>query len=158
MLAKMDQTRDDARNSGVRQNVKKVQYALEAYAADHDGHLPAREEWLAVVAKVENVHGDNGRPVNPFAEGRKARNQRRPVPLGPLMPAAPEVFPTVEGAELGAGHAPKSHTYDALTYGAIACDIDQERDVYVIYGVGKRGDQAVVVAVATNDNDPTPGQ
>jgi hypothetical protein len=65
--------------------------------------------------------------------------------LAPLLkPASENVQPTPEGTVLGPGKEASSSQFDALTYGAIVYDYDAASKVYVIYGIGRKGDQAIV--------------
>jgi len=55
------------------------------------------------------------------------------------------------GADLGPGQVPRDGRFAAHTYGALVYDRDDRSGRYVLYGIGRRGEQAVLVGVAEGE-------
>lgn len=128
-------SQDASKNSQVRTNAKTLQLALEIYATDHDGLYPDLQDWQDRPAL----------PANPFGKPSQA------TLLGPSANlTGPGEEPTAKEAVLGKGKAPGEDPYDVLTYGALVCAVSADRKSYVVYGIGKHANQAVVV-VALSD-------
>jgi peptidoglycan hydrolase-like protein with peptidoglycan-binding domain len=55
------------------------------------------------------------------------------------------------GADLGPGAMPTQGRFTANTYGALIYDRDDRTGRYILYGIGRRGDAAVLVGVAEGE-------
>jgi hypothetical protein len=138
-------------------NFQLVADALTRYAATAEGRpFPAPEAWIGTLAERGLLPG-NALPASPWEHARAwgllaPRRYRQANELAPeagLVDAgrlAHGARPTAEGTVLGAGHQPDHATFDAKTYGALVYDADPKGRLAVLYGIGRKGDQAVVLA------------
>lgn len=153
---------NDTTQTFLNENVKPVVSALSRYAAGSDDNrlFPAAEDW------VDNLctHGllpANALPPSPwkaearwFQLGTPAGFRQANTPDWPqgLVDAAQLVRgarASAVGTVLGHGELPTHATFDATTYGALLYDVDPAGQVAVLYGVGQKGDQAVISSVET---------
>lgn len=140
--------RDEEFNKLVASHVNVLRMALEMYATDNNGAYPAETEVLAAISKDHYLPG-NMLPRNPWG-GKRQTNAVAPASLPALRPAAKPVALTPRGTDLGPGQLPGDGGYTARTYGAIVYGYLPKEQIYVVYGIGKLGDRAIVVAAATN--------
>lgn len=152
---------DRARNTAVMANVDACRMALEQYAADHKGRYPydneGRPDHFASRAPGHFLGGNylpgNQLPASPWGQQPQAVRIR---PEGPSMPMVPDIEdgyapppPDTPLYAQGQVQDPPSR-YDH--YGGLAYDVTEggSQTEYVLYGIGKKGDQAVSVLAVTN--------
>ncbi|MNL33195.1 hypothetical protein D3C87_1550900 [compost metagenome] len=138
-------------NKQLVSNLHAVQMALEMYAVDHSGKYPSAESFMRELTYQGILYLDEDRmPRNPFSsyELRQSNAILLPANGSPLKSATAET-PTPAGSILGPGKAPHNSLHDLTTFGAIVYDYDPKRGSYVLYGIGQRGDDAVVTYVIT---------
>ncbi|HEY9724234.1 MAG TPA: hypothetical protein V6D47_19695 [Oscillatoriaceae cyanobacterium] len=136
---------ETAANNSVKAEVLVTILALEEYAVDHEGVYPTTGALIAALS--ERYLPDGMMPGNPWVP--TGLRQGNAVGVGALLAAAGHQ-PTPVGTVLGAGKTADSSRFDALTYGAVVYDYDTKNRDYVVYGIGRRGDQAIVSYVWTN--------
>jgi len=137
--------RELAANNRVKAEVLLTILALEEYAVDHGGVYPPSDGLVADLS--ERYLPDGMMPANPWVP--PGLRQGNAVGVNALLAAAGKQ-PTPVGTALGAGKTADSSQFDALTFGAVIYDYEPRSQNYVIYGIGRRGDQAVVSYVWTN--------
>ncbi|MBO9540196.1 hypothetical protein J7643_06350 [bacterium] len=138
-------------NEELGANLRAFHMALEMYAVDHAGNYPAAETALKALTHQGTYYMANDQmPPNPFStyELHQSNAIRLPASNSPLKPAT-ATTPTPKGTRLGPGKVPHNSLHDVTTFGAIVYDYDPARASYVIYGIGKQGDDAVVTYVIT---------
>jgi type II secretory pathway pseudopilin PulG len=141
---------DKARDASVRANVNTLRLGLEQWAVDNNGTYPV--DLMAMVRSKGNYMPGRQLPPSPWGNGRFRQANMltvadAPVKLnGPNDPAGPSPVGTV----LGPGKVPTGATFDATTYGAILYDHEPKEEKYLLYGIGKKQNKAVVVYVAKN--------
>jgi hypothetical protein len=121
-----------------------IQGALATFAATHDGRFPPVAQFPV---ELVTYLPEADLPASPaWAEGiRQVRNVGVAAPL-----AGPAGAPTPIGTVLGAGRLPTSdEDFTARTWGAWCYAHDAATNRYVLYGVGRSGDLAVVGYVGT---------
>lgn len=133
------------RNGEMQAAVNTVRLAVEEYANDHGGSYPTTEGWMAAVAQKDYLTGHQ-LPKNPWT--RQPQRARVAMPKG-LPTAKMRVLgarKVAEWAPLGKGREPDRQrgAVDALDFGALIYDCEPRSNNYVIYGIGKQGDQAIV--------------
>lgn len=146
VLQDFEGAREKAYAASVRANMYAVGLAIEQYNIDNVGTYPANEGWLAAVTNF-NYLPDDQMPQNPYLRenGQRSRQANDVGVAGtPLAPATAKK-PSPEGTVVGPGRLPDGKAYDARTYGAIVYDHDPASGSYVLYAIGRRGADAVVV-------------
>ncbi|MEB3328768.1 MAG: hypothetical protein VKQ33_06010 [Candidatus Sericytochromatia bacterium] len=132
------------RNDGVRANLRTVALALSMYARDHQGRYPADGLWLRELGRRYYLPSQR-LPDNPWTLMGEWGQANAPA-LGLLPPIdGPDFNPPVPGTVLGKGVRPLGSVYGPTTYGAVLYDATPDRRLCVLYGVGQRGDDAVLV-------------
>ena len=116
-----------------------IQGALATFAATHDGRYPPTHQFPV---ELVTYLPEADLPASPaWPEG--IRQVRTVAIRGPL--AAAGGLPTPVGTVLGPGRLPTSDAdFDARTWGAWIYDHDVATNRYVLYGIGRSGDVAVV--------------
>lgn len=135
---------ETAANNGVKAEVLQTILALEEYAVDHDGAYPTRDEFVTALAPYLP---DGMMPANPWVPA--GLRQGDGVGVGQHLAPAGEP-PTPVGTLLGAGQLASSSRFAPRTFGAVVYDYDAQTHHYVIYGIGRRGAQAIVTYAWTN--------
>ena len=141
-------------NQMVHQEAYLVHQSLEAYAAEHHGHLPPRATWIATLAEGSPATTDQGalRPVRTLGATVGQTAALTPAMLG--LPGATDLLAAgqvVLGKPLAGGQrAAHGAPARADDYGAVLYDVDPVTDTYVIYAIGKREGHAAVVAMFSN--------
>ena len=144
-LPSFEGAREKGRNAQVSANANTLRMALEQYAVDHEGTYPPGPDWLGpLVAKKPGYLPGDRLAANPYGKPRQANA------LG--LADVPVQLPGPGGnakaglhTKLGPGKRPGAGPYDALTYGALIYGLDAAKQEYVLYGVGERNGQAVIV-------------
>ena len=116
-----------------------IQAGLATFAATHDGrHPPVAQFPVELVTYLPEAD----LPASPaWPEG--IRQVRNVAIAAPLVGAAGA--PAAIGTVIGRGRLPTSdQDFDARTWGAWIYDHDPASNRYVLYGVGRSGDFAVV--------------
>ncbi len=116
-----------------------IQGALATFAATHDGRYPPTHQFPV---ELVTYLPEADLPASPaWPEGIR---QVRTVAIAAPLVAAIGV-PTAVGTVLGRGRLPTSdEDFDARTWGAWIYDHDVATNRYVLYGIGRSGDLAVV--------------
>lgn len=140
---------EERANLQVKSNLHVVQMALEMYAVDHQRSYPLPASLLRALRPQYLVDGHF--PRNPFASHSRSLYQRNVILVdrrSGLLPAGR--IQTSPGKTIGKGKFPRNGFFDIHTYGAIAYDLDPQRNIYVLYGIGKKKGQAILVATVSN--------
>jgi hypothetical protein len=111
---------------------------------------PATRDFLAFAASLQQG------PALVVSPWGNVRQRTMPPPARTLgLPTAAERHAGISapalGTPLGAGVVPTSERFTANTYGALVYDRDDRTGRYILYGVGRRGDAAVLVGVAEGE-------
>lgn len=151
---KEEEVRDSVRNASLEADISAFKIALEQYAVDHDDAYPAPD--VAVNVLTQNGYLLNNRmPLNPWDEHvsvglisskRFSDNLKTGAAIAKVAHTPPA------GTLLGVGHLPGAGSGNLLVYGNLVYDYDKTSKTYVVYGIGKRGSQAIVVRA------PSPGE
>jgi len=143
---------DAALNVAMADRVIKVHQALQFHAQRpwRKHGEPYAPDSVALVTFIRALEdGDGVRLlVNPFG----APVQDRAIPIAEANGALPSAANRAAGRRqavplkpLGRGRRPQDGPYTYLTYGALVYDHDPASGTYVLYGIGRVGDQAAVV-------------
>lgn len=152
---------DRARNTAVMANVEAVRVALEQYAGDHRGKYPydntGRPDHFAATEPGGFLAGNylpgNQLPSSPWG---RVHQQVRIRPVGPNMPLVPDIEdgypPPPPGAPLYVAGQVQDPPSSYEHFGGLAYDVTEggSQTEYVLYGIGKKNDQAVSVLAVTN--------
>lgn len=162
---------DRARNASATSNLKVVQQALEAYAADHGGMLPTNADFLTADGLGANGYlpGDK-MPKSPWHSDRQDARistgnypgmcaewvqdpaYARPEP-GALFPDRTAILKRVKVKAGGGDDVPSAYNdFGAITTDTEDADNNGDRTVYAINAVGKAGPRAVLAGFVTNGN------
>ena len=159
---------DKARNASVQSNGRTVQMALEEYATEHNGALPGTDaaSWSAdkfTGPGTGYLPGGN-LPRSPWAPNGVLQNENVPLATGKgkgkgknkgLLSLKDSVLkepskPVSEiNEDVGKGKIPSTFA-SAEEYGAIVYDYDAPTQYYLLYAIGKKGKDAIVVGAKTN--------
>ena len=138
---------DRARNASVVSNVNTVRLAVEQYATDFNGACPTASGFPSNMLTGGYLAG-NQMPRSPWCSSFQTVSI---LPAPPLLSAGlalsqplPSVGIVLES--VGRVGSPPSQQRD---FGAIVYDYDAGSQVYVIYGVGKKGRPAILAGQTT---------
>lgn len=153
--------KDRARNTTVMTNVGVIAMGIERYAADHAGAPPdvaGSRELVKVLTQGKGYLPENRMPASPW--GNVVQNVVIPAvrvatqdPPARLQGATttPSAIDTILGdgevAETIGGTPPDARKYGAICY-------DRAGSSFVLYGTGKRGKRARIVASLANTRTP----
>jgi type II secretory pathway pseudopilin PulG len=158
---------DKARNASMQANVRVVCTALEAYAADHNGMFPQDgegdppEERLTSTTAGRGLCADNYLPGNqlPLSPWGKLPQEvcinKGAVAGGSDQHYNPPGTPVAAGAVAARPSLIQHYGalgYDTLTGAAAAGGM---RTIYVVHGIGKRRNAAVIALSRGNSPDAT---
>jgi hypothetical protein len=127
---------------------------LRTYMTRHDESPPAPATWIAVVSALPYLpHGHF--PANPWTTTRavwdeEGSPQQNVVPVGTcngLGTAYDDASPI--GTVVGPGEFPGNGPATCRTYGTFLFSATRGGARWVLYGIGRSGDQAIVRFVAT---------
>jgi prepilin-type N-terminal cleavage/methylation domain-containing protein len=178
-LSNFEEAKDRARNTAMTANVKVVQVALEQYAGDHDGTYPPSADPLDAARIYEEPTPSHlglgtylpGRrfPASPWGQeggvtaGGSPPNTVRALcePGGAPLNSAVEVgngegIIKRAGTVIGRGRvyplaSAASGRWPRTAYGNLIYSRDPEHGIVLVYGVGKKRLDAVIVAGFCND-------
>lgn len=132
-------------------NGRQVLVALENYALQHDDHYPPAKDFPSgLVTYLDEAM----LPIGP--EAIDDSRQRNSILLAPPLLGVASGKTTPLGHDLGPGTVATSDTFGATTFGAFIYDADRAGRHYVLYGVGRQGDRAVVAFSARGPITPDP--
>jgi hypothetical protein len=147
-----DRAADAGLNIAVADRVIKVHRALQFHAQRlwrkaNEPYAPANPAFVTFIRGLGD--GDGVRLLaNPFG----SPVQDRAIPVAQANGALPTAVDRAAGRRqavplkpLGRGRRPQDGPYTYLTYGALLYDHDPVSNTYVLYGIGRVGDQAAVV-------------
>jgi type II secretion system protein G len=153
---------DKARNASVQSNARTIQMALEEFSTENNGAYPATgAAWSAAGGLVGTgtTYLPGGKiPLSPWATGNQTTGLEAvgTVPSNTLATAdvtvaasPPQALPNVTKTVTGTGMVspiPSATTH----YGAVAYDYHAATQYYVLYTVGKKGKDAILVAAISN--------
>lgn len=178
-LTNFEEARDRARNTSMTANVKVVQVALEQYAGDHDGAYPPSTDPRDADRTYEEPTASHlglgtylpGRhfPASPWGQeggagiGGSTPNAVRALcePGGAPLNSAVDVG-TGEGIIKRAGTVVgpgrvyplaggSQGPWPRTAYGNVIYSRDPEHGIVLVYGIGKKRQDAVIVAGFCND-------
>ncbi|MEB3329282.1 MAG: prepilin-type N-terminal cleavage/methylation domain-containing protein [Candidatus Sericytochromatia bacterium] len=159
----LQDAQDKARNAAMITNIKTLQLALAQYASDNSGSYPPSPDetgtgitsFTATELRLMTYLTGGSYPLSPWT----SLPQAALLPSGGApLPKATEVQDNqvleLKGKELGKGInpgalkvAPTLRTH----YGALMYSRDPDRQVTLLFGVGKKKDKAIVAAFSTGD-------
>jgi type II secretion system protein G len=159
---------DKARNASVQSNARTVQIALEAYATENKGAYPpvAAGAWAtAKFTGAGSTYFPGGKmPRSPWAAGTLLQSENVPLSTGKnkgkgkkkgltsladsVLNDPPEDFTGVN-EDVGIGKIPVSFA-GADEYGAVIYDYDVPTAFYLVYAMGKKGKESIVVSAKSN--------
>jgi hypothetical protein len=137
-------------NREVAAQVLRVGQALERHANRDARALdePAYPDNEAFAAFLARLPAKDVPLENPFGRGMQRNHVAAGGDTG--LPTAAEhragAPAPILNRPLGPGEPPGEGPYTARTYGALVYDHDPKSDSYVLYGIGKQGEMAVLVA------------
>ena len=150
-LPDFEDYRGKAQDASLSASVKQISLAVEMYGVDHDGRYPGTTSWLADLTPAQGRYlPDNQLPKMPWG-ARRQTNALAVHDLGQQLSLDPKHL-TAVGTVLGKGKVSTTGSFDALTYGAVLYEA-LGKGGYVLYGIGKRGDDAVVGAALASPLD-----
>jgi type II secretory pathway pseudopilin PulG len=161
-------SQDRARNASMIANVKVLQTGLLQYAADHDGSLPRSPD--------ATDDGEGSTDYSPAGSGLGPYMQGGVYPASPWSGLAPTALLSPGGSPLNSakeladedgmikrtgtiigagslssdgtrGQPPSARTH----YGALLYSRAGDRQLGLVYGVGKKRDEAIVAAGSTSE-------
>ena len=138
---------DRVRNQAVVANVASFGMALEQYATDTRGDYPSPGHGLTRFMQGGYLPS-NSLPANPWDTKSTSRLVDAKACQGRLISASAisrGARATAAGTVLGPGHRPGSSGAAWLEYGTLVYDLDRAGKRYVLYGIGRAGDDAIVL-------------
>lgn len=130
---------DPAKEPWLRVAGDTIVRSLAVYAEIHDGKFPATGTFPVALA---TYFPEADLPASPAWEDGVRQVQNVPL-VAPFH--APGAGLSALGSILGAGRTPRNdEDFDARTWGAWVYASDAGLDRYVLYGIGRSGDLAVV--------------
>ena len=108
---------------------------------------PANAEFMAFVQGLGMADDPLENPWTGVVQGeRVAPGPGTELPLARAIATGDAELPPM-GSRLGTGHMPQTPAYTVRSYGALIYDHDPKSDTFVLYGVGRLGEEAVLVGV-----------
>jgi type II secretion system protein G len=165
----MQDAQDKSRNAAMITNIKTLQLALAQYAADNSGSYPPSPD--ETNAGVTSFSPNDLRLMTYLTGGRYPLSPWTSLPQAALLPTGGAPLPKATevqenqtldlmGKEVGRGVNPGA-TKVAPTlrthYGALMYSRDPDRQITLLFGVGKKKDKAVVAAFSTGDSGTAGG-
>jgi prepilin-type N-terminal cleavage/methylation domain-containing protein len=158
---------DRARISGLTSNLKTISVGLETFSADNNGHYPASGSEFGGAGvgllTARYLPGDRW-PRSPWSRNvTQANSLFADASIAPMVTAV--IFATTPGMTLpavgkkpfdfmpGGGAQPITTTYTSNTYGAVVYDYDPSDTTYVLYGIGKDHNKALLAAARSNNGN-----
>ena len=159
---------DKARNASVQSNARTFQMALEQYATEHNGAFPgvATGAWTTdkFVGASSSYLAGGTLPRSPWAANGVVQADNVPLSSGKgkgkgkkkglvglddsVLKTPAEEF-TQNNEDVGQGKIPDTFA-GANEYGAVVYDYDAATQYYLVYGMGKKGKEAIVVSGKSN--------
>lgn len=165
----LQDAQDKSRNAAMITNIKTLQLALAQYASDNNGSYPPSPDETTTGVTSFSANGlklmiylTGGRyPLSPWT----SVPQMSLLPTGGApLPKATEVQDNaaldLKGTEIGNGVnpgvlkvAPTLRTH----YGALMYSRDPDRQITLLFGVGKKKSKAIIAAFSTGDSGTAGG-
>lgn len=133
-----------------------LHYGIETYMSTHGESAPETEKVVASL-QAGNYLPNRHLPSNPWLTSKDVWDVAGVSPSAflPLssVPALGSVYdePIAVGTTLGPGQLPGAYPATPQTYGTFVYGATRGGLRYVLYGIGRHGDQAIVRFVATPD-------
>ena len=166
-------SQDKARNAAMVTNVKTLQTAMIEYASEHDGAYPNSPDVLDLEANPANweagtiglsSHLPGGfYPRSPWASEPQAQlispyDAGAPEPLNSATQLGEDGIVKRAGTPIGDGSPPENGSnYSRQTYGALLYSRDPDKQIILLYGVGKKFEEAVVAFGISNEGGTAGG-
>jgi prepilin-type N-terminal cleavage/methylation domain-containing protein len=166
-IGNFQSAQDKARVASLTGNLKIISLGLETYSSDNNGHYPTSGSEFGGAGvgllTARYLPGDKW-PKSPWSRQiTQANSLFADAATPPLVTAA--VFALTPGMTLpavgkkpasiipGPGQQPLSTTYNINTYGAVVYDYDPPDTTYVLYGIGKDHNIALLAAARSNNGN-----